>query len=143
MRVLKNLLLTIGFCLCLLLPVSVSAYSQEAEYTITESELTLLDTRLEQLAASNNRLAQDCRKLKAQLAQSQAALSEAKAQTEKLQAQLATLKKQSSSNELLLQTANDLLEQYEREEREQRRIIKRQRNVAYALLGLLVVSVYT
>lgn len=145
MRVLKNLLPTIGFCLCLLLPLplSVSASSQEAEYTITESELTLLDTRLEQLSNSNSKLAQDCKKLKVRLAQSQAALNEAKVQTEKLQAQLMILKKQSSSNELLLQTANDLLEQYEREEREQRRIIKRQRNVAYALLGLLVVSVYT
>lgn len=141
---LKNLLKAIGFCLLLALPLSASAYSQEAEYTITESELTLLDTRLEQLASSNVKLARDCRVLKAELAKSQAALNEAQAQTKKLQAELTALKQQSSSNELLLQTANESLELYEKEVKRQQRIIKTQRNIAWVLLGgALAVAIAT
>lgn len=141
---LKNLLKAIGFCLLLVLPLSVSAYSQEAEYTITESELTLLDTRLEQLASSNIKLARDCRALKAELAKSQAALNEAQVQTKKLQAELTALKQQSSSNELLLQTANESLELYEKEVKRQQRIIKTQRNIAWVLLGgVLAVAIAT
>lgn len=137
---LKNLLKAIGFCLLLALPLSVSAYSQETEYTITESELTLLDTRLEQLASSNIKLARDCRALKAELAKSQAALSEARLQTEKLQAELTALRQQSNSNELLLQTANDSLELYAKEVKRQQRIIKRQYTLAGVLLGGIVVA---
>lgn len=141
---LKHLLKTIAFCLLLLLSscalVSGSASAQEAEYTITESELTLLDTRLEQLASSNIKLARDCRVLKAELAKSQAALSEAQVQTEKLQAELTALRKQSSSNELLLQTANESLELYEKEVKRQQRIIKRQYTLAGVLLGGVVVA---
>lgn len=141
---LKNLLKATGFCLLLALPLPASAYSQEAEYTITESELTLLDTRLEQLASSNIKLARDCRTLKTELAKSQAALSEAQAQTKKLQAELTVLKQQSSSNELLLQTANESLELYEKEVKRQQRIIKTQRNIAWVLLGgALAVAIAT
>ena len=148
---LKHLLKTIAFCLLLLLSscalVSGSASAQEVErtiaeakYTITESELTLLDTRLEQLASSNIKLARDCRVLKAELAKSQAALSEAQVQTEKLQAELTALKQQSNSNELLLQTANESLELYEKEVKRQQRIIKRQYTLAGVLLGGVVVA---
>lgn len=137
---LKNLLKAIGFCLLLALPLSASASSQEAEYMITERELTLLDTRLEQLASSNIKLARDCRALKAELAKSQAALNEARLQTEKLQAELTALKQQSSSNELLLQTANDSLELYAKEVKKQQRIIKRQYTLAGVLLGGIVVA---
>lgn len=148
---LKHLLKTIAFCLSFLLSscalVSGSASAQEAErtiaeaeYTITESELTLLDTRLEQLASSNIKLARDCRVLKAELAKSQAALSEAQVQTEKLQAELTALRKQSNSNELLLQTANESLELYEKEVKRQQRIIKRQYTLAGVLLGGVVVA---
>lgn len=152
---LKHLLKIIAFCLLLLLSsyalVSGSASAQEtertiaeAEYTITESELTLFDTRLEQLSASNMKLARDCRALKAELVKSQAALSEAQAQTEKLQAELTALRKQSNSNELLLQTANDSLELYEKEVKRQQRIIKTQRNIAWVLLGgALAVTIAT
>lgn len=141
---LKNLLKATGFCLLLALPLPVSASSQETEYTITESELTLLDTRLEQLSASNIKLARDCRALKAELAKSQAALNEAQAQTEKLQAELTALKQQSSSNELLLQTANDSLELYAKEVKKQQQIIKAQRNIAWVLLGgALAVAIAT
>ena len=148
---LEHLLKTIAFCLLLLLSscvlVSGSASAQEAErtiveaeYTITESELMLLDTRLEQLASSNIKLARDCRVLKAELAKSQAALSEAQVQTEKLQAELTALKQQSNSNELLLQTANESLELYEKEVKRQQRIIKRQYTLAGVLLGGVVVA---
>lgn len=141
---LKNLLKATGFCLLLALPLPASASSQEAEYTITESELTLLDTRLEQLSASNTKLARDCRALKVELAKSQAALSEARTQTEKLQAELTALKKQSNSNELLLQTANDSLELYAKEVKKQQQIIKAQRNIAWVLLGgALAVAIAT
>jgi chromosome segregation ATPase len=145
---LKNLLKTIAICLLLLLSscalVSGSVSAQEAEYTITESELTLLDTRLEQLASSNIKLARDCRVLKAELAKSQTALNEAQAQTKKLQAELTALKQQSSSNELLLQTANESLELYEKEVKRQQRIIKTQRNIAWVLLsGALAVAIAT
>ena len=145
---LKHLLKIIALCLLLLLSscalVSGSVSAQEAGYTITETELTLLDTRLEQLSASNIKLARDCRVLKAELAKSQAALSEAQAQTEKLQAELTALKKQSSSNELLLQTANESLELYEKEVKRQQRIIKTQRNIAWVLLGgALAVAIAT
>ena len=130
--------------LALPLSVQASTSSQEAEYTITESELTLLDTRLEQLASSNIKLARDCRVLKAELAKSQAALNEARLQTEKLQAELTALKQQSSSSELLLQTANDSLELYEKEVKRQQRIIKTQRNIAWVLLGgALAVAIAT
>lgn len=103
-----------------------------------------VDTRLEQLASSNIKLARDCRTLKTELAKSQAALSEAQAQTKKLQAELTALKQQSSSNELLLQTANDSLELYAKEVKRQQRIIKTQRNIAWVLLGgALAVAIAT
>ena len=82
--------------------------------------------------------------LKAELAKSQAALSEAQAQTEKLQAELTVLKKQSNSNELLLQSANKSLELYEKEVKKQQQIIKTQRNMAWVLLGgALAVAIAT
>ena len=82
--------------------------------------------------------------LKAELAKSQAALSEAQVQTKKLQAELTVLKQQSSSNELLLQTANDSLELYAKEVKRQQRIIKTQRNIAWVLLGgALAVAIAT
>lgn len=142
----RILLANIVFFVVVLLSSPAFAYAgqlpADKEYTITETQLTMLDNKLEQLSASNTRLAQESRMLKVQLEASKAALAEAKQRLAELQTQLAALSEKSKNNESLLESANQSLEMYAKQVKEQQQTIKRQRNIAYGLLaGVVVLAV--
>ena len=108
---------------------------EAADYTITEAELTRLETNLTQLEAINNQSQQESKMLREQLA-------EAKKQLTMLTQQLNELKADSEKQEQLLQTANQSLEQYAKEEKAKQRSLERQRNIAYIIAaGLLYAAV--
>lgn len=116
-RVLPYLLL-----LCLLPSACQAA---EKTYRITETELTRLETNL-------NRL--------------QEITAESKNESEKQKAQLRILKNQLSEAENLLakqrtslQTANELLEKYAKEEQKSKRRLKRERLLWVSVAGVLLV----
>lgn len=134
----RNIIFLLALPLCLLLPLP-TASAAEATYTVTETQLQALETRLSKLRTNNETLADGLIKLKAQLATSQAALKEAQEQSAQLKSQLAALKLQSKSSECLLANANKSLQEYAAEEKRTRLRIKRQRNLAYVLLGGVVI----
>lgn len=108
---------------------------EAADYTITEAELTRLKTNLTQLEAINNQSQQESKMLREQLA-------EAKKQLTTLTQQLNELRAASEQQQQLLQTANQSLEQYAKEEKAKQRSLKRQRNIAYIIAaGLLYAAV--
>lgn len=109
-------------------------HCEAAEYRITEAELTRLETNLTQLEAINNQSQQESKMLRKQLA-------EAKKQLTMLTQQLNELRVASEKQEQLLQTANQSLKQYAKEEKAKQRSLKRQRNIAYIIAaGLLYVA---
>lgn len=111
-----------------LLPAPCAA----AEYRATEAELTQLEQNLMQLAVINLESQQESAQLKAQLAN-------LKQQLAMLKAQLAELKQTSAKQEQLLQTANESLEKYAKEEKAKQNRLKAQRNIAYTIAaGILV-----
>lgn len=108
---------------------------EAAEYRITEAELTRLETNLTQLEAINNQSQQESRMLREQLV-------EAKKQLTTLTQQLNELRAASEKQEQLLQTANQSLKQYAKEEKAKQLNLKRQRNIAYIIAaGLLYAAV--
>ena len=134
----RNVIFSLALPLCLFLPLSIVS-ATEKMYTITETQLQALETRLSRLAINNEILATGCKELKVQLAQSQEALKEAQEQSAQLKTQLAALKLQSRSSECLLANANKSLQEYAEQEKRTRLRIKRQRNLAYMLLGGLLI----
>lgn len=104
---------------------------EAAEYRITEVELTRLETNLTTLQQLNNQSQAELQTLKTQLANS-------KAELQTLNNQLYELKVTSKRQENSLQTANELLEKYEQEQKEKQRSLERQRNVAYLLCAALL-----
>ena len=109
----------------LLLPL-LPAPCAAAEYTITAAELTQLERNLTQLKAINQQSQQESATLKEQLAM-------LKKQLATLKAQLSTLKADSEKQKQLLQTANESLNKYAREEKAKQSRLKMQRNIAYTL----------
>lgn len=108
---------------------------EAADYTITDAELTQLENNLTQLEAINNQSQQESKMLREQLA-------EAKKQLTMLTQQLNELKAASEKQQQLLQTANQLLEQYAKEESAKQRRLKWQRNIAYVVAaGLLYTAI--
>lgn len=132
-RLLKAEIILLLACL---LYCFVPLHCEAAEvYQITEAELTRLETNLTQLEAINNQSQQESKMLREQLA-------EAKKQLTMLTQQLNELKADSEKQEQLLQTANQSLKQYAKEENAKQRSLKRQRNIAYIIAaGLLYVAV--
>lgn len=102
---------------------------------MTEAELMQLEQNLTQLAAINLESQQESAQLKAQLAS-------LKQQLTMLKMQLAKLKQTSVKQEQLLQTANESLEKYAKEEKAKQQNLKRQRNIAYIIAaGLFIYAV--
>lgn len=134
----QSIICLLALSLCLFLPLSTVS-AAEKMYTITETQLQALESRLSKLRTNNEILASGLNELKAQLATSQTALKEAQEQSAQLKTQLAALKLQSKSSEYLLESANKSLQEYAAEEKRTRLRIKRQRNLAYVLLGGVVI----
>lgn len=113
------------FCLLSLLsfwalPVdAASPFSSEKTYRITETELSRLELDLDRALAENGKQ---------------------KEQSERLRIQLRTLETQSEERKKALETVRKSFEEYAREERKKQERLRRERNGALGLVGLMVVA---
>lgn len=105
-------------------PFSSACYAAEKVYAITETELAALEAKLLQQSNNNKLLLEESRELKAKLISSQKTC-------EALRTQLTELSLLSQAQETRLETANKLLQEYEKEARLKRLRIKRQRNLYF------------
>lgn len=113
------------FCLLSLLsfwalPVdAASPFSSEKIYRITETELSRLESDLDRALQENGKQ---------------------KEQSERLRIQLRTLETQSEERKKALETVRKSFEEYVREERKKQESLRRERNGALGLVGLMVVA---
>lgn len=102
------------------LPVdAASPFSSEKTYRITETELSRLESDLDRALAENGKQ---------------------KEQSERLRLQLKTLETQSEERKKALETVRKSFEEYAREERKKQESLRRERNGALGLVGLMVVA---
>ncbi len=126
MKKLLTLCAAMLFLLCAYFAPSSSCYAAERLYGITETELATLEARLMQQDRNNKALLQDSKELRARLNSSTETCKE-------LEKRLHELTVQSQTQETRLETANKLLQEYEKEARLKRLRIKRQRNFYFCL----------
>lgn len=113
------------FCLLSLLsfwalPVdAASPFSSEKTYRITETELSRLESDLDRALLENGKQTE---------------------QSERLRIQLRTLETQSEERKKALETVRKSFEEYAREERKKQERLRRERNGALGLVGLMVVA---
>ena len=113
------------FCLLSLLsfwalPVdAASPFSSEKTYRITETELSRLESDLDRALQENGKQ---------------------KEQSERLRIQLRTLETQSEERKKALETVRKSFEEYAREERKKQESLRRERNAAIGVAGLLAVA---
>ena len=114
-----------AFCLFFLLffwalPVdAASPFSSEKTYRITETELSTLESDLDRALLENGTQ---------------------KEQSERLRIQLKNLETQSEERNKALETVRKSFEEYAREEQKKQESLRRERNGALGLVGLLVVA---
>lgn len=114
-----------AFCLFFLLffwalPVDAALpFSSEKTYRITETELSRLESDLDRALEENGKQ---------------------KEQSETLRKQLRTLETQSEERKEALETVRKSFEEYAREERKKQESLRRERNAAIGLAGLLAVA---
>lgn len=102
------------------LPVdAASPFSSEKTYRITETELFRLESDLDRALTENGKQ---------------------KEQSERLRIQLRTLETQSEERKKALETVRKSFEEYEREERKKQENLRRERNAAIGVVGLMVVA---
>ena len=102
------------------LPVdAASPFSSEKTYRITETELSRLESDLDRALMENGKQ---------------------KEQSERLRIQLRTLETQSEERKKALETVRKSFEEYEREERKKQERLRRERNAAIGVAGLLAVA---
>lgn len=102
------------------LPVdAASPFSSKKTYRITETELSRLESDLDRALQENGKQ---------------------KEQSERLRLQLRTLETQSEERKKALETVRKSFEEYEREERKKQESLRRERNGALGLVGLMVVA---
>ena len=113
------------FCLLFLLfssalPVdAASPFTLEKTYRITETELSRLESDLDRALEEKGKQ---------------------KEQSERLRKQLRTLENQSEERKKALETVRKSFEEYAREEQKKRESLRRERNGALGLVGLMVVA---
>lgn len=114
-----------AFCLFFLLffwalPVdAASPFSSEKTYRITETELSRLESDLDRALLENGKQ---------------------KEQSERLRIQLKNLETQSEERKKALETLRESFEEYAEEERKKQKSLRRERNGALGLVGLMVVA---
>lgn len=114
-----------AFCLFFLLffwvlPVdAASPFSSEKTYRITETELSRLESDLDRALEEKEKQ---------------------KEQSERLRKQLRTLESQSEERKKALETVRKSFEEYAKEEQKKRESLRRERNGALGLVGLMVVA---
>lgn len=123
--------------LLLLLPCSVCL----ADYAWTEQELTQLETQLQTARSSIQISRQELATLNEQLVASQNKLAIAEQNSEMLKKQLNELMNNSELQKEALSKANQYLAEYEREAKQKERKLKAERNIAYILSTILLLSV--
>ncbi|WP_297039059.1 hypothetical protein [uncultured Dialister sp.] len=102
------------------LPVdAASPFSSEKTYRITETELSRLESDLDRALTENGKQ---------------------KEQSERLRTQLRTLETQSEERKKALETVRKSFEEYAREERKKQENLRRERNAAIGVVGLMVVA---
>ena len=102
------------------LPVdAASPFSSEKTYRITETELSRLESDLDRALTENGKQ---------------------KEQSERLRIQLRTLETQSEERKKALETVRKSFEEYAREERKKQESLRRERNAAIGVAGLLAVA---
>lgn len=102
------------------LPVdAASPFSSEKTYRITETELSRLESDLDRALTENGKQ---------------------KEQSERLRIQLRTLETQSEERKKALETVRKSFEEYAREERKKQENLRRERNAAIGVVGLMVVA---
>ena len=113
------------FCLLFLLffwvlPAdAASPFSSEKTYRITETELSRLESDLDRALEEKGKQ---------------------KEQSERLRKQLKTLENQSEERKKALETVRKSFEEYAEEERKKHKSLRRERNAAIGLAGLLAVA---
>lgn len=113
------------FCLLFLLFSSAlsadaaSPVSSEKTYRITETELSRLESDLDRALEEKGKQ---------------------KEQSERLRKQLRTLENQSEERKKALETVRKSFEEYAEEERKKQKSLRRERNAAIGLAGLLAVA---
>lgn len=102
------------------LPVdAASPFSSEKTYRITETELSRLESDLDRALLENEKQ---------------------KEQSERLRIQLKNLETQSEERKKALETVRKSFEEYAREEQKKQESLRRERNGALGLVGLMVVA---
>lgn len=102
------------------LPVdAASPFSSEKTYRITETELSRLESDLDRALEENGKQ---------------------KEQSETLRKQLRTLETQSEERKKALETVRKSFEEYAKEEQKKQESLRRERNGALGLVGLLAVA---
>ena len=114
-----------AFCLFFLLffwalPVdAASPFSSEKTYRITETELSRLESDLDRALLENGKQ---------------------KEQSERLRIQLKNLETQSEERKKALEMLRESFEEYAKEEQKKQESLRRERNGALGLVGLMVVA---
>lgn len=102
------------------LPVDAALpFSSEKTYRITETELSRLESDLDRALLENMKQ---------------------KEQSERLRIQLRTLETQSEERKKALETVRKSFEEYAKEEQKKQESLRRERNGALGLVGLMVVA---
>ena len=102
------------------LPVdAASPFSSEKTYRITETELSRLESDLDRALLENGKQ---------------------KEQSERLRIQLKNLETQSEERKKALETLRKSFEEYAKEEQKKQESLRRERNGALGLVGLMVVA---
>ncbi|WP_132550700.1 hypothetical protein [Pectinatus cerevisiiphilus] len=126
--------------LLLLLSVPQLSFAAEAEpmYQITETELMTLENNLNELDSINKQQKDSLMKLQTQLKTSEERLQASEKKSMKLELQLTGLKKTMTEQDGLLQNAEKSLNESIAEEKAKQARTKRERNLAYGILGILL-----
>lgn len=132
---LSRMLLVLLFCL-FSLPCHSASYSiTEAEIQAWENELTLQRQLLGKAENSNLQSQAELKKLKEKLILSQQQSMNLTDRLNELKAKSQVQETQLESAEQALNDANSLLQQYAQEQSRTQNRLRRQRNLAYVLLG--------
>ncbi len=137
----KNFMITLllgAACLCLQSPCYAGSpiYTDEVtEYVLTESQYKKLSDNLNELAKINERYKTLLEQSKGQLGTSDKKLAELEKKSEELNSLCLSLQVKTSEQEQLLQNANQSLAALEKEYNLKIKRIKKQRNIAYVIVG--------
>ena len=127
-------------CLALLSVPQLSFASEAAEpmYVVTESELTRLEQNLTELSEISSSQSVTLEKQKEQLMESDRQLQQAEEKYSLLSSQMRSLEKELLGQQNSLENARIYFEEFAREEQLKRDKLKREKTVAWWIVGVLL-----